>query len=180
MMRSHSAALAIALTLPLAALACEPPKPAEATKGAPEAAEPAAPEQAPAPTTVPAPSSAPAVSQESPDGSSRPGEPPPWYDEARFPGSVVKRKDVDETKFRGGFTAAMILVLAAGTSPDQCMQNALSEIAKVAGKTVADMPSPDTSTDRQVAHGIEGGYEWTVVCGDAEGKPMMFLSYARG
>ena len=36
----------------------------------------------------------------------------------------------------------MVLELEAGTTPGQCMQKAMGEIAKDAGKSIAEMPMP--------------------------------------
>ena len=87
------------------------------------------------------------------------------------------RKDTSETKLAGGYASAMVLELPAGTTADQCMELALAEIAKNLGKPVTDLPEPDKDDGRQVIHGTDNCYNYTVVCGDAKDKPIMYLSY---
>ena len=180
---------ALAPILPFAffALACQPPEqPAQkgdgkgddkgavavgdAAKGDGNKVETAPSQPAPGPATASTPAA---------DGDAREAAPPPWFDESLYGEAKVMRKDRSEVKLAGGYASALVLQLADGTSIEQCMQSALTEIGKDVGKSVAELPQPDVGADRQTVHGTDNGYDWTVVCGDAKGKPTMYLSYTR-
>ncbi|GEM_PF-2446062 len=181
MRRSFLICLSAALSI--GATACQSPTqsgPGPAKSDAPAAAadsgvEPRATDPAGKAST---PEPGPQVSAE-PGSEVREGTPPAWYDETIYADSTVIRKDTAETKLAGGYASAMVLQLRAGTSSSECMGQALGEIAKEAGTTVDDLSTPEVSDDRQMAHGTNNGYDWTIVCGEAKGKPTLYLSYTR-
>lgn len=113
------------------------------------------------------------------NGTTREGEPPKWYDESLYADSKVVRKDRSETMLSGGYASAMVLELAEGTSTQQCMAQALAEIAKEMGKDPTQLDAPEGNGDRLMAKGTGSGYEYVVVCGEAKGKQTMYLSYTR-
>jgi hypothetical protein len=76
----------------------------------------------------------------------------------------------------GQVSAMIVLELPAATTPEQCVEQFRAKIAE----TVNDPPISSTMPQGHLSlRGKGDGYEYTVVCGMAKGKPTMFLSYSQ-
>jgi len=127
------------------------------------------------PETKPAP--AVAVEREGVSPASRDGRPPPppWFDEAKIEHAKVLNKSASDGPIAGGYATAMVLELQPEATTERCIelvQAAMSE-------SLPDrLPAPSVGDDgRQTIQGQADGYHYTVVCGEAKGKPTLYLSY---
>jgi hypothetical protein len=109
------------------------------------------------------------------------GEPPPlvdppWFDSAKIPHAAVIQQMASQGAIAGGQARAMILELEQGVSNEQCIDRAKAAI----GESVSELPEAEVGDDgRLTLQGKTDDYHFTVVCGEAKGKPTMYLSYTR-
>ncbi len=118
----------------------------------------------------------PAVVVEAEGPGSAPGAPvaaPAWFDAAKIDNSTLVKQMASEGTIAGGQATAMILELEAGTTPQQCVDKARA----VLGETLPEVPEATSADGRLMVQGKTADYHYTVVCGDANGKPTMYLSY---
>ncbi|PRP97571.1 hypothetical protein ENSA5_32640 [Enhygromyxa salina] len=172
--------------LPLAAsalvcLACQPPD-----SGAGEAApaKAGADDKQPAPEAKqPAPEAkqpAPAANDEfsaQPTPEAAPSPAPPWFDPNAFEHVAIVRQDQRASKLPTGQSSSMIVLeLPAGTTAEQCIENARAKL----GETISDLPASATMPQGYLElRGKTDTFEYTIVCGVAKDKPSMFLSYTQ-
>lgn len=148
--------------------ACESAKP-PASKS--EKAEPAAREVEPSkPVDRAAPE--PVAEPEIIDTIERP-PPPTWFDTAKIQHQAVIKQMASEGTIAGGYASAMILELEPGVSNEQCIERAKSAL----GESLSDLPEATVDGDRLMLQGEADDYHYTIVCGEAKGKPTMYLSY---
>ncbi|MFO7567527.1 MAG: hypothetical protein R6X02_33090 [Enhygromyxa sp.] len=103
-------------------------------------------------------------------------EHPPWFDAAKIPHAAVLQQMASQGAIAGGQAWAMLLELEPGVSNAQCIDHAKAAI----GEGVAELPEAVASDDgRLTLQGEAEGYHFTIVCGEAKGKPTMYLSYTR-
>lgn len=118
----------------------------------------------------------PAVVVEAEGPGSAPGAPvaaPAWFDAAKIDNSTLVKQMASEGTIAGGQATAMILELEAGTTPEQCVDKARA----VLGETLPEVPEATSADGRLMVQGKTADYHYTVVCGDANGKPTMYMSY---
>lgn len=152
------------------AIACEGTKPA--AKDEPAEGEPGKtgstkiePAEPPPPNQV---SEAPGQAPEAVD--------PPWFDSAKISHAAVIQQMTSQGPIAGGQARAMILELEPGVSNEQCIDRAKAAI----GESVPELPEAVAGDDgRLTLQGKTDEYHFTVVCGEAKGKPTMYLSYTR-
>ncbi|HLT39063.1 MAG TPA: hypothetical protein VK034_22420 [Enhygromyxa sp.] len=110
--------------------------------------------------------------QPAPDGDEPPT--PAWFDATKIQHSAVINQMASQGAVAGGQAWALILELEAGVSNEQCIDRAKTVIAE----TVPEVPEAVASDDgRLTIQGKTDDYHYTVVCGEAKGKPTMYLSY---
>lgn len=78
-----------------------------------------------------------------------------------------------EGTIAGGYASAMILELEPGVSNEQCIERA----KKALGESLSELPEATIDGDRLMLQGKADDYHYTIVCGEAKGKPTMYLSY---
>lgn len=147
------------------------PSKAEPSKTKPEQVEPpASSEQTRTPAVVvEAEGSAPA--------DERPA-PPAWFDASKFEHKAVTNQVASQGKIAGGYASAMVLELEPGTTAEDCVAMA----REVIGETVEDVAEASPGGEGRLmlqgeATGFSVSYHYTIVCGEAKGKPTMYLSY---
>jgi hypothetical protein len=164
----------LAITLALCSIgACESAKP-PANKS--EQAEPAAREGEPSkgepskPVDRAAPE--PVSEAEVTENTDRP-PPPAWFDTAKIQHQALIKQMASEGTIAGGYASAMILELEPGVSNEQCIERA----KKALGESLSELPEATIDGDRLMLQGKADDYHYTIVCGEAKGKPTMYLSY---
>lgn len=164
----------ILLAAALLVSACDS-KPAD--KPADQAAGKPADQPADKPTDKPAdpPASSPAAQAEGPSSSvATPAPAPAWFDPERIPHVAITKQMASQAAVGdGGQATAMILELEDGVTPAQCIERATAAI----GSEVPDIPEPSEADGRLTIQGKTDAYSYTVVCGDANGKPSMYLAF---
>ena len=161
------------LALALVLVACEGTQPAtksEAKAGAKgdAAAKPAGP--APAPVD---PAGSPSAVGEDAVSHEEPGVAPAWFTPTIIPGATVNRQSQSKTP-EGGTSSLLLLELAAGTTPEQCIAAAEAKL----GETITALPEQTTTPQGYLTiMGQTETYHFNVVCGAAKGTPTMYLSY---
>lgn len=165
--------MAFRWTIPMLALlaACQAPSPTPSPAPKQDAPAPAKPEPAP-PPVVEGPEPTETVAAPTPKEM---GPPPPWFSPDAFEHTAIVRQDLSGAAVPSGETSAMIVLeLPAGTTPEQCIENFRKKLAETVSEppTQAVMPQGHLSL-----RGKTDAYAYTVVCGLANGKPTMFLSY---
>lgn len=126
----------------------------------------------PKPAAAPDQQSAPVAEVAAPSDERPP--PPAWYDASKIEHAAVISNSVSKGKIAGGYASAMVLELLPGTTTEQCIEKAQAAL----GESLDDLPEPVTGADgRQTIQGQKDGYHYTVVCGEAKGKPTVYLSY---
>jgi hypothetical protein len=136
---------------------CDKPEP---TKTEPTRPEPA--------KTEPAVQPPPSLASEEPVD-------PPWFDAAKIPHATVI-KQMASQGLPTGPVQGMVLELEDGVSSEQCIERAKAAI----GESVAEIPEAVASDDgRLTIQGKTADYEFTIVCGEAKGKPTLYMSYSR-
>lgn len=152
--------------------ACEAatPPPSKADAGEPVARE-AAPTRA---ASEPSKEQSPPLVSEA-DGVTNAERPPPpaWFDAAKIQHQAVIQQMASEGTIAGGYASALILELEPGVSNEQCIERART----VLGESLPDLPEATPDGERLMLQGKSDDYHYTVVCGDAKGKPTMYLSY---
>lgn len=159
------------------AAACESSKPTEPQKSKPakpskssEPSEPVEPSEPAKPSEV---EGSPSASAE-PPASAEPAPAPAWYDATKIQHSAVLNQIASQGAIAGGKARAMVLELEPGVSNQQCIDRAKAAI----GESVAEVPEATAGDDgRLTLQGKTDDYHYTVVCGEAKGKPTMYLSY---
>lgn len=103
--------------------------------------------------------------------------PPPWFDDSKIEHESVVNQMASQGTIAGGYASAMVLEL----KPDATAQDCIDMARKVMGETIKDVPEATSADGRLMLQGeaTEAGiaYHYTVVCGEAKGKPTMYLSY---
>jgi hypothetical protein len=141
-----------------------------------------APSKTDAPPTKPD-ASEPVASTPVPEGSvsepppAVPGPAPDWFRPEAFEHVAIIRQDLTGTRVTTGQSSAMIVLeLPAATTPEQCIEQAKAKLAE----TIQAPPIASTMPQGHLSlRGSGEGYEYTIVCGVAKGKPTMFLSYTQ-
>jgi hypothetical protein len=118
------------------------------------------------------------VESEGPAAADERPAPPPWFDAAKIEHEAVVNQMASQGTIAGGYASAMVLELKAGATPQDCIDMA----SKAIGETIKDIPAATPGDDGRLmvqgeATGAGIAYHYTVVCGDANGKPTMYLSY---
>jgi hypothetical protein len=86
---------------------------------------------------------------------------------------VIKQM-ASEGTIAGGYASALVLELEAGVSNEQCIERAKA----VLGESLSELPEATAGDgERLMLQGKTDEYHYTVVCGEAKGKPTMYLSY---
>jgi hypothetical protein len=155
--------------------ACESAKP-PASK--PEGAEPVVRESAPSKPDAAKPEDRRPPELVSEDGVSEDTErppPPAWFDAAKIEHQAVIKQMASEGTIAGGYASALILELEPGVSNEQCIERAKAAL----GQTLSELPEVTVDGERLMLQGKTDDYHYTVVCGEAKGKPTMYLSYTR-
>ena len=158
----------ILLAAALLASACD-------SKPAPSKSDEKAPAAAQAPTAeAKTPAPAPAPVGDSADSTPAAAPAPAWFDAEKVPGATLTKQMASQGAVgEGGQATAMILELEAGVTPQQCVEQATALIAAEVG----EVPEATEAGGRLTIQGKAEGYTYTVVCGDANGKPTMYLAY---
>jgi hypothetical protein len=106
-----------------------------------------------------------------------PGPAPDWFRPEAFEHVAIIRQDLTGTRVSSGQSSAMIVLeLPAATTPEQCIEQAKAKLAE----TIKAPPIASTMPQGHLSlRGSGEGYEYTIVCGVAKGKPTMFLSYTQ-
>lgn len=99
--------------------------------------------------------------------------PPAWFDAAKIEHQALTKQMQSEGTLAGGYASAMLLELEAGVSNEQCIERAKAALAE----SLSDLPEAKVEGDRMLLQGKTDDYHYTVVCGEAKGKPTMYLSY---
>jgi hypothetical protein len=103
-----------------------------------------------------------------------PAPAPAWFDPERIPHVAITKQMASQAAVGdGGQATAMILELEDGVTPAQCIERATAAI----GSEVPDIPEPSEADGRLTIQGKTDAYSYTVVCGDANGKPSMYLAF---
>jgi hypothetical protein len=142
---------------------------------APSKAEPPAPKSEPTKPVAPPP-----VENgftEPPSAPTEPGPAPAWFRPDAFEHVAIIRQDLRGTQVPSGQSSAMIVLeLPATTTPEQCIEQSRAKLAE----TVTEAPVASTMPQGHLSlRGAGDGYQYTIVCGIAKGKPTMFLSYTQ-
>lgn len=105
------------------------------------------------------------------------GEPPPWFSPEAFAHEQVIRQDGRSNKLpTGQFSRMILLELAAGTTPEQCIGRVEAKL----GESMSELPEhSETPQGYLMLQGKFADYEYNVVCGMAKGAPTLFLSYVQ-
>jgi hypothetical protein len=106
-----------------------------------------------------------------------PGPAPDWFRPEAFEHVAIIRQDLTGTRVTTGQSSAMIVLeLPAATTPEQCIEQSKAKLAE----TIQEPPIASTMPQGHLSlRGSGDGYEYTIVCGVAKGKPTMFLSYTQ-
>jgi hypothetical protein len=166
---SRLAAITLASAL---CCACQGPTPSAGKSDAEKKStaskpEPSKPDDRPPPKLVGEPEgSTPAESERPPT--------PPWFDATKIQHEAVIKQMASEGTIAGGYASALVLELEAGVSNEQCIERAKAAL----GETLSDLPEATAGDgERLMLQGKTDDYHYTVVCGEAKGKPTMYLSY---
>lgn len=156
-MRRFTFSLAVGL-LSLALAACS--KPPEARPGA-EAGKSAKDDQKDPGKDASAGSSEP-----------QPLEDPAWYGVDLIEHEAVSQDSTSETREDGGYSRAILVELAEGTTPKDCIES----VKKTLGENL-ELGEPSEGEDgRLEARGEDGIYKLSVVCGkNKDDKPSAYL-----
>jgi hypothetical protein len=106
-----------------------------------------------------------------------PGPAPDWFRPDAFEHVAIIRQDLTGTRITTGQSSAMIVLeLPAATTPEQCIEQSKAKLAE----SIKEPPIASTMPQGHLSlRGSGDGYEYTIVCGVAKGKPTMFLSYTQ-
>ena len=99
--------------------------------------------------------------------------PPAWFDATKIEHQSLVKQMASEGTMAGGYASALILELEPGISNEQCIERAKA----VLGQSIPELPEPTPDGERLMLQGKTDDYHYTVVCGEAKGKPTMYLSY---
>jgi hypothetical protein len=128
----------------------------------------------PAVAAQPEPAQAPPGLVDGPSSTPEPPLAPGWFDPEKIPHAAITKQMASKGAVgEGGQATAMILELEDGVTPAQCIERATTAIAA----EVEDIPAPSEADGRLTIHGQTSAYSYTVVCGDANGKPSMYLAF---
>ena len=169
MLRSaYPSVLVLALSC---ASACDGPKPADTS---PASSGENAAKPADKPTEKPAekPASTEAGPAETLATDARPPA-PAWFDAGKIEHEAIINQIASKEAVATGFASALILELAPGTTNEQCIATA----SKTLAESIPSLAEPVASGDRMMLQGKTDGYDYMVVCGQAKGKPTLYLSY---
>lgn len=99
--------------------------------------------------------------------------PPAWFDATKIEHQTLINQMASEGTMAGGYASALILELEPGISNEQCIERAKAVLVQ----SIPELPEPTPDGERLMLQGKTDDYHYTVVCGEAKGKPTMYLSY---
>lgn len=101
--------------------------------------------------------------------------PPPWFDASKLEHvRVVSHQASTTERLAGGQASAMVLELEPQVSTESC----IAMVQGIMGASIPDLPAPSSGPDgRQSIQGQTEAYHYASVCGEAKGKPTLYLSY---
>jgi hypothetical protein len=150
---------AIILASVLSCCACEGPKSPASEPAKQPAKQPA--EQAPPKLVSEAEGPAPA------------SQVPAWFDLEKIEHHAVIQQMSSTGSVAGGQVSAMVLELEPGVSSEQCIERAKAALRE----SLSELPDATGDASRLMLQGKTDSYHYTIVCGEAKGKPTMYLSY---
>lgn len=104
--------------------------------------------------------------------SSQPVEDPPWYGPDLIEHEAVSQDSTSEKREDGGYSRAILLELAEGTTPSDCVDKVEASL----GDQLELGDRSEGADGRLEARGEDGIYKLSVVCGkNKDDKPSAYL-----